>query len=265
MTAPSRPPDQPAQPPAAANPEPIWNFLGLRIARKTEIIALVAFILSASGVIWQVILYTRGAVVRLFPTDQIVLTATDALGRNYAGEDNLLAVIAAMSYVNDGETGQNAIIRRESISFPLGPLNIEHRWYEFGSSDVENGSLKFKRDSEARPFPAVASSATSHETLFAPWEIDCSATTTTCDIAKNFVKWTDFITAIKSNPRVTFTTRADVYPSRQITATCTVQLRDWEIANLEKDQWISAACVDSAATDQPQRRARKIGSGPPGK
>src|ERR1700761_85111 len=196
-------PDSSAQPVQPPDPDPAWNFLGLRVARKTEIIALVAFILSASGVIWQVILYTRGAVVTLFPSDQILLTATDALGRNYAGEESLLALVATMSYVNDGEAGQNAVIRREYISFSLGTSNIEHRWYEFGTSDVSNGALTFKPDSEARPFPVAASSAASHETLFAPWEIDCSAANTACNEAKNFVKWSDFIKAIKTNPRIT--------------------------------------------------------------
>jgi hypothetical protein len=256
----TKPPDQPARPPDSPDAEPIWNFLGLRIARKTEIIALVAFILSASGVIWQIIIYTRGAVVTLFPTDQIVLAATDKLGRNYSGEDSLLALIATMSYVNDGEAGQNAIIRREYISFALGASNIEHRWYEFGSSDVENIAQTFKRDSEARPFPVAASSATSHETLFAPWEIDCSAATTPCNAAKNFVKWSDFISAIKTNPSITFTTQADVYPSKRIAATCTAQLRGWEIDILEKEKWLTAACVDASSSDRRQRKAPTTGS-----
>jgi hypothetical protein len=236
--------------------ELLWNLLGLQVGRKTEIIALVAFVLSVSGVIWQVFNYTRGAVVRLFPTEQIVLTATEALGRNYTGQDSMLALIATMAYVNDGEVGQNAVVRREYISMSLGQRNIEHRWYEFGSSDVENGALKFKRDSEARPFPAPAASATSHETLFAPWEIDCTLAAQPCDAAKNFVKWTDFLSTIKINPRITFRTSAEIYPSKKINAACVVQLRDWEIATLEKDKWLTVACIDSEANDVPQRKAQ---------
>src|SRR5690349_7220304 len=86
-------------------PELAWNFLGLRVARKTEIIALVAFVLSVSGVLWQVFNYTLGAVVRLFPSDQIVVAAVNKIGRNYSGQDNLLALIATMSYVNEGDVG----------------------------------------------------------------------------------------------------------------------------------------------------------------
>ena len=114
-----------------AEPELIWSFLGLRVDRKTEIIALVAFVLSVSGVLWQVFNYTRGAVVRLFPTDQIVMTAANKIGRNYSGQDNLVALIANMTYVNDGDVGHNAIIRREYIALSFGGRDVEHRWYEF--------------------------------------------------------------------------------------------------------------------------------------
>jgi hypothetical protein len=238
------------------NKELTWNLLGLQVGRKTEIIALVAFVLSVSGVLWQVYIYTRGAVVRLFPTEQIAITATDVLSRSYTDRESLLALIATMAYVNDGETGQNAIVRREYISMLLGQRNIEHRWYEFGSSDIENGTLKFKRDSEARPFPAVAASATSHETLFAPWEIDCTLVTQPCDTAKNFVKWDDFLAAVKINPNINFTISAEIYPSKMLAATCAVRLRDWEIAALEKDKWLTATCIDSDAAEEPQRKAQ---------
>jgi hypothetical protein len=238
------------------NKELTWNLFGLQVGRKTEIIALIAFVLSVSSVLWQVFIYTRGAVVRLFPTEQIVITATDVLGRSYADRGSLLSLIATMAYVNDGETGQNAIVRREYISMSLGQRNIEHRWYEFGSSDIENGTLKFKRDSEARPFPAVAASATSHETLFAPWETDCTLAVQPCDSAKNFVKWDDFLAAIKINPNINFTTSAEIYPSKKLTSACAVRLRDWEIATLEKDKWLTATCIDSDAAEEPQRKAQ---------
>jgi hypothetical protein len=242
--------------PPAPPPEPLWHLFGLQIGRKTEIIALVAFMLSVSGILWQVINYTRGAVVRLFPTEQMVITSANALGRNYPGQDNLLALIATMSYVNDGETGQNAIIRREYISMSLGQREIEHRWYQFGSTDEVNGALKFERSSEARPFPAAAASATSHETLFTAWEIDCTQAAQPCDPARNFVKWNDFISAIKVNPRITFTTRAEIYPSKKVSASCVVQLRDYEVEILEGVQWLAATCTDSNATDEPQRKTK---------
>ena len=256
MSDPTKASDQNTAAPVVVDTEPTWNVFGLRVARKTEIIALVAFILSASGVLWQVFIYTRGAVVRLFPTDQILFTATDTLGRSYAGEENLLALVLTMSYVNDGETGQNAIVRREYVLMSLGTLKVEHRWYEFGSTDVEIRALKFKRDSEARPFPVVAASATSHETLFAPWEIECLPADSACNPVKNFVKWSDFIEAIKANSNIVITAQADVYPTKRIAAICTVRLRDWEIDILEREKGLSAACLEENGSDRPRRKAQ---------
>jgi hypothetical protein len=235
--------------------ELIWNFFGLRVGRKTEIIALVAFVLSVSGVLWQVFNFTRGAVVQLFPSDQIVVTAVNRIGRNYSGQDNLLALIASMSYANDGEVGHNAIIRREYISLSFGGRQVEHRWYEFGSSDVQEANVFFKRESDARPFPVIAGSAASHETLFTAWEVDCDGKENNCDPATNFVKWDEFLTAVKANNRLLVTTKASIYPKRIVTASCEVRLRKWEIEILEKEQWLAATCNETGANAQSQRKA----------
>jgi hypothetical protein len=224
--------------------EQLWHILGLQIARKTEIIALAAFVLSVSSILYQIFNYARGAMVVLFPSDQIVITATDKLGRNYLGQENLLALIATMAYVNNGDTGHNAIIRREYIEFSLGDRRIQHQWYEFGSSDVKDGKLTFNRDSEARPSSVAAGSAVSHETLFAAWEIVCDSREPGCNPVGNFVKWGDFLNTIATTKLLSVTTRAEIYPSKQLTASCMIHLRDWELKILQDEQWLSAACTD---------------------
>lgn len=233
--------------------ESLWNFLGLQVARKTEFIALAAFALSITTLFWQIVNSTVGAVVKMFPTDQVVITAVDKLGRNYPGQANLLALIARMAYVNQGDTGHNAVIRREYMHFSLGNRHIEHRWYEFGSSDVQDGRLIFVRDSDAHPIPINAGSAISHETLFAAWEIDCGQTPQECDPAGNFVKWDDFLATIKITKQISLNTSAEIYPDQQVAAGCLVRLRDWEITVLESEQWLSAACVEKSDT-RPQRK-----------
>jgi hypothetical protein len=230
-----------------------WKILGLHVARKTEVLALAAFVISISGLSWQVFNYTRGAVVRLFPSDQIVLTSTDALGHRYAGQVNLLDLIATMSYVNDGDTGHNAIVRRELIRFTLAGRRVEHRWYDFVSSDVVNGKMVPNRLSEARPFAVNAGSAASHETLFTAWEIDCPADDKACDAGVNFVPWDDFLKAIKTSKTIEITTQAEVYSGGTLSASCVIRLRDWEVAFLEKEQWIAVTC--SQASAQSQRRS----------
>jgi hypothetical protein len=237
--------------------EQLWNFLGLQIARKTEIIALAAFSLSISTLLWQIINYAVGPVVRLFPTDQIVITATDKLGRNYSGQDNLLALIATMAYVNEGDAGHNAVIRREYLEFSMEGRRVQHRWYKFGSSDAQNGNLTFEKDIEARPFAVNAGSAVSHETLFAASVIDCQPTVKECVPGENFVRWDDFLKAIMTTNQLLFSTSADVFPSKRVTASCVVRLRDYEIKVIEQKQWLVANCTDVENVTLPQRKARR--------
>jgi hypothetical protein len=222
-----------------------WNFLGLRVDRKTEIIALSAFALSISGILWQVANFARGAVVRLFPSDQIVIASTNALGRSYSGSENLLALIATMSYVNEGDVGHNAVVRKERIEFLIGgDRKAEHQWYEFVSSDVKDEKLEIKKEGDARPFSVNAGSATSHETLFAAWEIFCNTGQSSCVPTANFVIWSDFLGAIKTNSSMPITAIADIYSAKSLNASCEIRLRAWEIEVLEKEQFISVACFE---------------------
>lgn len=236
--------------------ESTWKIFGLHVARKTEIIALAAFFLSISGVLWQVFNYTRSAVVRMFPSDQIVITSTDKLGRRYVEEKKRVAFIVPMAYVNDGDVGHNAIIRREQVIVSVGGRRIEHRWYEFGTSDIENGSLVFKRESEARPFPVNAGSALSHETLFSPWEIDCAEGDTGCDPRANYLKWDEFLAAIRATHELSFTTTGLVYSAKPANAVCVVRLRPWEIDLLEKIEWLAPACIETSASGPVERKGQ---------
>lgn len=252
-------PTHPKPKPTDPDDEPTWWLFGLRVGRKTEIIALAAFMLSVGGVLFQVFNYTRGAVVRLFPSDQIVITSTDKLGRRYVEERSRVAFIAAMDYVNDGDVGHNAVIRQERVVVSVGGHQVEHRWYEFGSSDIENGNLVFKRDSEARSFPVNAGSAVSHETLFTPWEIDCAENDKACDPRTNYWKWDEFLQAVKATPELSVTTSGVVYEGRTVNATCVVRLRAWEIDVLDKVGWLAPACIDTSASGPVQRKGQKRG------
>jgi hypothetical protein len=245
--------------PTNSDAEPTWPLLGLQVGRKTEIIALAAFMLSIGGVLFQVFNYTRGAVVSIFPPDQIVITSTDKLGRRYAEEMKRVAFIAAMAYVNDGDIGHNAVIRQERLLVSVGGRKIEHRWYEFGSSDIEGNNLVFKRESEARPFAINAGSAVSHETLFSPWEVDCAEADKGCDPRANYLHWDDFLKAIRATSELSFTTTA-IRAIRELSitnATCLVRLRQWEIDILEKSEWLAPACTDMSAGGQIQRKGER--------
>lgn len=219
-----------------------WRFLGLEIGRKTEILALAAFLLSVSGVVWQVNNYMRGAVIRLFPSEQVTLSSSRYLGRDYPGEPDQLRLIATLSYVNEGDAGQNGTIRGERIRFAFGGRTYEHRGYQFVSSDVENGKPVARREGEARPFPVTAGSSLSHETLFTPWEVECPPQANDCKPALEFLEWDAFIEAVARSRYVDVATVAQILGGKPIEAHCRIGLRDWEIQVLRKEKWLTAVC-----------------------
>jgi hypothetical protein len=100
-----------------------------------------------------------------------------------------------------------------------------------------------------------AGSATSHETPFTAWEIDCDGGGKDCDPRGNFVVWDDFLKAIKISNKIEVTTLADVYSGGTVSAGCEIKLRDWEVAFLEKEQWIAAICSKPDTNARPQRRS----------
>jgi hypothetical protein len=219
-----------------------WRFLGLEVARKTEILALAAFVLSISSAIWQVKNYLAGPVLRVFPSDQVTFTSAKKLGQGYENEPDLVRVSATMSYVNEGETGQNGTIRREKIAFAIGSKKYEHHWYQFVSMDVKDGQPTLKRESEARPFAVTAGGSTSHETLFAPWEAECAPGEKDCSPARNFLTWEGLLREVKAAKEVAVTTTAEVYSKGPVSSTCKIKLRDYEIKALEDEGWLAATC-----------------------
>ena len=98
-----------------------------------------------------------------------------------------------------------------------------------------------------------AGSATSHETPFTAREIDGGGKD--CDPRGNFVVWDDFFKAIKISNKIEVTTLADVYSGGTVSAGCEIKLRDWEVAFLEKEQWIAAICSKPDTNARPQLRS----------
>jgi len=62
---------EPAQEQPASGARNRGASLASRSPAKTEILALAAFMISISGILWQLLNYARGPVISLFPSDQV--------------------------------------------------------------------------------------------------------------------------------------------------------------------------------------------------
>ena len=132
------------------------HVLGIEVDKKTDILALAAFLLSIAAIISQVTIFLlvvfRGAVVTLFPPDQVLLKA-DALER---GGKKYVRIGGRMAYTNTGAPGYNAVIKREVVKVDLGSgATFQHKWQNFESFDIVEQKLESIERRSANPLQVL--------------------------------------------------------------------------------------------------------------
>jgi len=140
-------------------------FFGIHIERKTDILAFAAFLIALSGVFLQVSSFFRGPVVRIFSPPQILIRKADPFPSGRVP----VRFAALVAYVNDGDAGYNATIRRELLHYELESQTYTQEWQEFIASDLAaDGKLQMNPKGVAQPMVLNAGSSMSHETYFTP-------------------------------------------------------------------------------------------------
>jgi hypothetical protein len=217
---------------------PAISFLGLRIERKTDILAGTAFILAIISASFQTLSFFRGADVSLYSPDQIVIYFD-----TYPNGDVVTRIAASMNYVNRGEPGYSGTIRRERVAFELKGAKYEQSWQAFERLDRKGTTLEFYRESDARPTPVPGSSAVSHSTVFAPQPVRCSNADRGCDPFRNFLTKPKFLSSLDNIQILTFNFSADIVGrSQPVTASCSVDINDGMVALIMMNQWYTASC-----------------------
>ena len=133
------------------------NSPWLVIERRTDILALTAFLLSLSSIGYQMIGFFKGPELTLFQPRQVVLI----------NKDNLIQFVTTMQYVNSGQPGNNAVVTHELMTVSLKNKSYEHDWHMFGYLRPVNTRQEFVDQKSVGPFVINAGSAIVHETLFA--------------------------------------------------------------------------------------------------
>jgi hypothetical protein len=217
------------------------------IERKINIPAVIALVISAITLGWQISNYLAGPEVELFAPDQIVIASSEVARFPNREGGPYAHIFGRMSYVNAGAAGYNATVRRESaiVSIP-GRAPFEQRWYRFVSADAtgaEGNSLTVKKISDAGPFPLAAGSSTTHLTLFQPWPHRCTIKDAACDPRQNYITWDQFLELTKDQREFDVQFVAETYDAEpRVVATCKVKLSERSYAGLMSRSWASPAC-----------------------
>jgi len=227
-------------------PEPIWKLGPLSIKRTTDVLALVAFILSIIGLLAQIKDYLRGSNVLLLAPEQVVFGSAKALKTYFQNNDQFLITTAMMSHVNDAPAGFNAAIGREYIRINIDGKKYQYLAHQTVSTSAETSVLSVTKKEDSGPFAVNAGSAVSHEVLFEPHRVRCAHSDSDCVGSLDSIKWSDFRAAITKTPVLKIVLLADVYGRGTLSVQCTVTLNENDIRALEADdqQWAAPNCVE---------------------
>ncbi len=223
--------------PAASKPYFRIPWVGLEIERRTDFLAMAAFILALMGTLYQVFGYFKGSEVKLFPPPQVLMISA----ANSAG-DQIIRMHARMAFVNSGEPGYHASISLMNVNFQFSGTRYEQFWQLFQSYDNDKDTLVPHYVSDARPFPVNAGSAVSHEILFAPHPIRCRNQSKDCDKWKNVIYSSKFFQGLEQIDTLTFTFTAEVFGETQVSTTCIVDIDNDVRDNLVLNGWAAPRC-----------------------
>lgn len=207
------------------------NICGLKIDSKTDVLALLAFLGSLATGTYQVYGYFVGPDVKMFVPDQVLISSREM------GKVKFVNFAAKVSYVNVGQQGNNAAITNERIVFKIGDKTYEHKWQEFIKSSNKGTELQVEREADALPFSVNAGSTVSHVTRFAP-RSKAGKNGYGKDANINYLKWDDFLAALKATKQIDVELTADVYGKRRpLSCKGKVYVTEPFVAFLAKNGW----------------------------
>jgi hypothetical protein len=205
---------------------------------KINVTALVAFVISLSALTLQAMGYWRGSVVSLHRAEKVLINS----------DGNAVRFGSRMVYTNDGGSGYNALILRESVTLRIGKHEYRQWAEERGTFGVDAGVPVLKDAEDAAPFMVPAMQLVSHESYFAARERGTGAD-----------RWSDRLTreqlvqlleteTIPGALKFTFEARSreisgfDAGEEETLSTTCTITLDEGLIRRLANEGWSSRSC-----------------------
>jgi hypothetical protein len=211
------------------------RFLGIEVDRKTDILALAAFLMALAGILYQFVGYLEGPDVKLFPPEQVLIFTKKMVSDEY------VVFAAPMAYVNKGQPGYNAAIKSESIRYKLGGKTYEQKWQEFVYTGSTDNELEVTKQSDAHPLAINAGSTLSHETRFSPRSIRIKGNQDQ-DLNKNYMRWEDFLKEIATIKELELELCAEVYDESPVKVKCKIYISQNFVDHLQKYKWHAPTC-----------------------
>jgi hypothetical protein len=222
-------------------PLPHFNFFGIVVERKTDVLAATAFLLSVAGITYQLLGFIRGPDVVVFPTTQLLIMP---FTYSSANTNEYVRFAADFAYVNKGDAGYNAIIKSEKIRYTLGTNVYEQQWQSFESYTSTNNGVLISTSSSIVQFQTVnGGSCVSHETLFAPKSVVIdNGSAVSYD---NFLTWDEFIAQLSQTKEFQFELVSELFETKKpVVKKMKLFVTEALLENLKSKKWSAAACSE---------------------
>ena len=219
--------------------EDLVKFRWIRIDKKTDIVALTAFLLALFATLFQVKDWLQGPEIEFYAPDRVVIYSY-----KQSNGIPIIRIAAPMSYTNAASSQYSAAVRSESVTMMVGSLISKQDWISFGrlARDITGFSPQITAD--ASPVPIPGGSAVSHSTLFGPFEVDCSAPSAKndCKPNENYISVGSLSVALGEAHEVKFEFLAKIYGFKALRQACSVNVTQAVIEQWAEGFWLIAPC-----------------------
>jgi len=205
------------------------KIIGIEIERKTDILAMAAFLISLGSLIGQAVLLLRGPVIVLDGPRQIILYFESGLSSR-----NFMNVISTQIYVNNGSPGFDDILKSESILLTIAGRTIQLESLESVDSTRKGIDLVFRSRQAWKPAKIRAGDFISNETLYVPYP-------SLKDPDENAIDRSDLEKLMAGSSDLKVELVAKTYGGKNISSTCFLGVEEVEFGLSEKG-WASLVC-----------------------
>lgn len=221
-----------------------FSFLGLKIERKTDLLAATAFLLALITTGYQFWGFVRGADLTIYAPDRIVLFYDGAPdGRVF------LRFAGDVTFINSGQVGHDLVVRDVDATLFLDGKSItRQRWLNSVRITRIDGKSDIVPLDSARPVQVGGGAAISQTLSFAARSEDCGGI---APCPKNFVFQDDFTTLLEKATKFAVEFEARSFGQGHVKrARCEAKVTEEQRLTLAMDNLVALVCT-SNLSDSP--------------
>jgi len=214
-----------------------YEWLRIEIERKTDILAFAAFVISITGLTYQLYGFFRRPSVVQFAPEQVLFFRVQNWDKWY------VHMAARMTYVNKGAEGKNAVVKSERIVFALATKTYELKWQYFGSfQSAGNRLIPPEHPDGAKPVSVKAGETFSEEVHFVPRTLQIINDVNVSEPFKNFLPWDDFVRELAKLREFDIRIITEFYGLKDQEIDVFVHVTPELIQALSVDKWDAPSC-----------------------